>query len=55
MKEWIYDKLGYLIFPAAVIGFIFIAWLVVTFDLGESVYDENGNPNIEVHQQYGGR
>lgn len=55
MNKWISDKLSLLIFPAIVLIFVSLVWIGVKYDLGEDAYNEEGNPNIEVHQEYGSR
>lgn len=48
--------LGYTLYAVVYVGiFVLIIWLGVKLDLGDDPYDNDGNPNTDLYQQYGGR
>lgn len=49
------DYLTPFIFPLIIAFFVVLIWLGVKFDLGDPMYDGEGNPNIDISKQYGGR
>lgn len=55
MKTLKENALGYALFMVIPTIIVLMVWIGIKFDLAGDAYDEEGNPNIEVHQQYGSR
>lgn len=54
-KSWTDYLITIFALPVFIGVFVAIIWLALKFDLAGDAYNEEGNPNIEVQQQYGGR
>lgn len=63
LKKWILDTnrkllhfLGYTLYAVVYIGiFVLIVWVGIKLDLGGDPYDKDGNPDVDIYQQYNGR